>query len=85
MRTLPDTFKKYGSIFTIERRTVDKAIYSRDGGESYEVIKIKNSPTRKIGSTLLEAGEYYPSAEQWGTYGFTYTNLKDALNKYDEL
>ena len=30
-------------------------------------------------------GWHYPSSERWGTYGWTYTELAKARQKYDEL
>ena len=85
MRTIPDTFSKFGDTFTIVCRTKDYCLYSRSGGESYEVMKISYSPERQIANQILEEGEYLPSSEMWGTYAWTYTNYEAAINKFKLL
>jgi hypothetical protein len=52
----------------------------------YEVVLLQWCPawTLPDGNSIPE-GWRYPKSEQWGTYGWTYTELAKAREKYDEL
>jgi len=44
----------------------------------YEAIKIRTSKGFKFEDSVCEPREIYPSSEQWGMFGFTYSNMEDA-------
>ena len=94
MKRLPRKFSKYGEQFEQLCRTSATAIYRRhlNGRQkSYEVMVIRVADRRpdksdgKIRFVACEPYECYPSAEQWGACGWTYTTEKDARAKYDLL
>lgn len=39
--------------------------------ERFEVVHIRRRGARKFGNVTIEAGETYPTSEQWGTYAWT--------------
>lgn len=98
-KLLPQTFYKKGFDFEQVKRNQNFAIYKRTKSPqnwSYEVIKILRgngfSIKDKNGKEVkFEPSESFPSSEQWGTYGFTYSPqssnnpLQDAINKFNEL
>ena len=51
----------------------------------WEVVKIRVKPERLLHGQRVEEGEAYPSPEDWGTYGWTYSTLEDARAKFDSL
>lgn len=88
MKTLSTAFKKYGYEYELIKRNTVAAIFaqkSEDKVFAYEVIKIKIYAERKVGNSILEAGEYYPNTESWGTDGFTYSDLEKAEEKFKQF
>lgn len=91
MKLLPKSFTAGGFNHEQVERSGDVALYRRwkqgGGREHFEVVRIKSH------DGLLYPGakertapaEYYPSAEKWGTIGWTYPELEAAQRKYDEL
>jgi len=78
------------------QRTGDVAIYSRqliksgttaveNGPIHFEVIIISRHDGYKIADQYLPPAETYPSGTQWGTLGWTYTELKAAQEKFAAL
>ena len=97
---LSKSFTKDKFNFRQLKRSAKTALYEKSKGDSrsYEVIRIKTSakdyqfPSRtnkdgeEIQGSFRPAGsEAYPSSEDWGTYGFSYTNRDTASAKYREL
>lgn len=85
---IPKTFKANGFIFTLLSRKGNIAIYKKDKPEypcGFEVILIKRHDGYEIAGNKVEPSEVYPSSEQWGSLGFTYTELDKAEKKFKEL
>jgi len=91
MKTLPTTFTSKGFDHQQVERIGNIALYarSREGGgqEHFEVIRIKSHNGFKIPGTddLAPPAEMYPTAEQWGTNGWTMNDKEKALEKFREL
>jgi hypothetical protein len=84
MKPLPKTYFKNGYQFNQVDRTGDVAIYSQSLDSkiiAYEVFKVQKLKERHINGGKIEAREACPSNEQWGTRGWTYWNLDDAMAK----
>jgi hypothetical protein len=86
MKILEKEFKYNGFLFTQVVRLADKAVYKKRNisgkAVSFEVIRIKSHNGYEIGGVKIAPSEVYPSSSQWGTFGWTYTKLEDAMNKY---
>lgn len=83
MKPVKTKFERNGYVFEQIKRVGDVAIYSqkRPGQVSdghYEVVRIRRRSARKAFGVQFEAGEYYPSAEEWGVFGWTYGDLVGA-------
>lgn len=94
-KLLPASFTKNGFSHKLVRRKGLVAIYERTPlqgqAKDYEVVRIQEHEAAKVLDKkineyrTIEAGEHYPSNEQWGTYGFTYTNIESAVEKFEAL
>ncbi len=87
---LPINFTHKGFIYKQIKRQNYTVIYQKykendKNKEHFEVVYIFRHPKREIAGVEIEAKEAMPSDEQWGTYGFSYSNLNDAMKKFDEL
>lgn len=85
---LPKKFAANSFIFTLVKRSGNVAIYQKDKPEykcGFEVIKINTHNGYEIAGNKIEPSEVYPSSEQWGTLGFTYTDIKDAEKRFNIL
>jgi len=51
----------------------------------YEVIVIRKQKAQTFFGREYPAKEIYPGPESWGTFGFSFKNLKDAKNKFEYL
>lgn len=87
-------FNKNGFRFRQIRRDGDIAIFHKeamanrhplpfDGG--FEVVVITRHEQYQLGDAIIEAGESYPSPEQWGYRGWSYNYLNLAFKKYESL
>jgi hypothetical protein len=93
MTPLPEQFTYDGFTFTQERRSARAAIYRQqwngkpDASIAYEVVvpQIRRKRYGKNGWEDCEPYEGYPSSEQWGTAGWTYTDLDRAVEKFLSL
>ena len=86
MKTIPETFKKFGDEFKLLYQEQDWVIYERSNNQ-YELMKILPVKTDKIlnNKVIMEAGIRLPSTTEWGTYGFTLISYDKALNKLKSL
>jgi len=88
-KTLSPHFAKNGFIFEQVERRGDFAVFrkfkERGKSESFEAIKITRHEGYTIAGVSIPAGECYPSSEQWGTNGFTFTDPIAALAKMAQL
>lgn len=86
--SLERCFEQGGYVYEQVQRGERCAIYKRQKhghvNPEFEVIIIQRKAARKLPSgSLLPAGEYYPSASQWGAYGKTTLNLERANHLYE--
>ncbi len=92
MQPIPISFEKKGFQFKQVTRDGAWAIYKRwktvsDGDTfHYEVIAIQHHNGRTFPDGVYEAPkEFYPSAEQWGTKGFTFQDKELAFDKLKSM
>jgi hypothetical protein len=94
MRTLPENFTKNGFSHRIEWREGNIAIYRRwkEGQESQHwetiIIREQEAAEYQIGNgqiLAIEHAELYPTAEQFGTYGWVYPTYEHARAKAEKL
>ncbi len=88
MQTIPSSYTQGVYVYEQIKRGEQCAVFKRKKPEhtnaEYEVIIIQRKSARQLPSgSMLEAGEYYPSASQWGAYGKTTLNLGRAMHLYD--
>lgn len=88
-KELPKLFSIKGFNYKQIHRDYEWAIYERHriGSDHphYEVIRIRKHNGYSVGDGHIEPSEYYPSSEEWGTYGFTFSDKQDAFDKFDRL
>jgi predicted RNA binding protein YcfA (HicA-like mRNA interferase family) len=77
-------YTKNGREWHVCRREGSIAIFTHDH-RFYEVIVIQSHNGREIAGNHVSAAEYPPSNEQWGSKGWSFSNLADATAKYNEL
>lgn len=90
MKTIEKKFVWKGAKRKLLDRKHDVAMYAVDGGgkPSYEVVVVRNrkSDVYIDGRKICSAGdEYLPSQREWGIYGFTHINLKDAISRMESM
>jgi hypothetical protein len=51
----------------------------------FEVVMVRRHDGYTIGDAKVEPSETMPSASQWGKFGWTYRDLKEARSRFDEL
>jgi hypothetical protein len=87
---LPAAIRKDGFELKLVRRIGRAAVYRQHflrgipDHDAYEVILPQVRNTNHEGETI-EAYEGFPSAESWGTKGWTFTNLDKAVQKLLQL
>jgi len=88
MKKIEKSFVSKGFEFKQVLRDGDMAIYEKHAPgskcSSYELIHITSHNGYVIAGNKIPPSEVYPGDSQWGTYGWTYTTLKDAKAKLDE-
>lgn len=78
MNTLKN-YKKNGYSFTIFNRVGDYALavgICENYNKTYEVIKVQSHNGLTIAGKFIDAKEYAPSNEQWGSKGWSFTSLE---------
>lgn len=94
MNTIPDTYAKNGYHYRLVKRTDRGAIYSQStvpnlplNGKAcaYEVVRVRVRTERQFGAVTINAGEYLPSTNDWGRYGWTFPDLEGAEAKLAEI
>lgn len=88
MKTLPIEFTAHKSTFKMLSRVGDTALYERSskaGNKEWEVVKIRIKKEQTIGEYEYPEQEQYPSASQWGVYGWTSMSLENAKKKFEEV
>ncbi len=85
-------------VFTVKQRTGDVVLLEKvfkphircdpgsDRGLSYEVCVVKRLPqTTFPNGKVTEAHEILPAPSEWGSLGWSYSNLVDAQRRFDSL
>lgn len=90
MKKLEKEFESAGFKYKQIHREDMYAIYERKHIDSnspphYESIKIQSHNGMEIAGNKIPPSEYYPSSKNWGTYGFTCINRKNAYNRLDRI
>ncbi len=81
MRTIPQSYQKHSYTFELIERGPKAALYRQIHKTgvpvAFEVVKVRTrgeSTFERAGlKTVVEAGEYLPSTEEWGRFGWTYS------------
>lgn len=87
-KPLKENFTKKGFEYKLIKRVGDKAIFEQTKGKKiklYEVIKIRRHDGYTIAGVTMEPAETYPSDSEWGTFGWTFTNLEKAQEKLESI
>jgi hypothetical protein len=98
MKTIPDRFTKNGWFYKLVERTPLGAIYSQSKhpdlppngvAAAYEVMHVRVREGRTIKTRTvdwdIQGGEYLPSTEEWGTHGWTCSDLPRARYRLAEI
>lgn len=76
-------YKKNGFQWNIVTRQADVGLFQC--GPFFEVIMIQSHNGREIGGVNFPPAEYAPSNNQWGSKGWSFSNVEDAFTKFYEL
>lgn len=85
MKAIESNFEKFKTTFNLIKREGNVAIFSRIGEDyplSYEVVEIKSHNGMMFGDNWVDAKEFLPSNEEWGTKGFSYKSLEKAEQRF---
>lgn len=87
MKPLPKTFRKSGFDFEQLKRIGNVALYRKTNGniESFELVKVQAHDGYFIKDVEMPPAEFYPSSEQWGTNGWTFTTRDEAELMFQKL
>lgn len=87
MKQLEKEFISCGFVFKQVWRERGYAVYERRHESSenkhYEVIKVLSHNGYEMNGTKYPPSEYYPSANSWGTSGWTCSTKDEAYAKVD--
>ena len=90
-KPLSTRFRRDGFAYRQIAREGNVAIYEQtwlgcaEPSICYEVIRIRLRDGFQIGGRTIEAAEFYPKSEAWGTDGFTLTDRDRAFAKLKEI
>ncbi len=70
--------ERIGQVAVLEKRKSDRNV-------GFEVVRIRQVPESVMFGRTIKAHESMPSSEQWGLYGWTYSDKATALRKFLEL
>ena len=89
VKLLPTTFKSGGFQFRQLDRAGQVALFEKrkrpGGAPSFEVVKIRQLPARKVFGVNYPPSEAMPATESWGTSGWTYCDVDGAREKFRAL
>jgi hypothetical protein len=90
LRPLPLTLAHSGYTLTQVKRNDTAAIYEKTKPgikPTWEVIRIRHEKAKihPFSKAELPDREAYPRDEEWGTHGWTYTNIEDARTRFETL
>ena len=73
-----------GNVAIYEQRLID-AEDTKTTNKRYEVIVIKSHDGYEINGNKIASSEMYPSANHWGTLGWTCMTMEDAQKRYKKV
>ena len=86
---LPVSFQQGHFAFTLRNRVGNVALLEKRNPnhrrETFEAVIVQIHPPETICGSEYPARESMPPSEDWGTAGWTYTELEDAQRKFCEL
>lgn len=89
MKELPQTWTRGGFSHEVLRREGMVALVQRQHRDvstpHWEVVRLRVKPKRLLHGHWVGESEAYPSPEEWGERGWTYTTLEDAQAKFTEM
>lgn len=90
MKTIPESFTRNGFEHRILERVGNVLLVERKHHEvsspHFEVVRIRiGKPKRLPDGTVLQEREVYPASTEWGTHGWTRSDLESARAKFKEL
>jgi len=74
-----ELYGRTGAVCLVERTNL------RTGARHWEVAVLQHEPEKTMHGRLVPAHERYPASGEWGTYGWTYTTVTDARQKWASL
>ena len=87
-KPLKTQFTRKGFTHSLVKREGDKAIFCQKKGSkiyAYEVIVVRRHDGYTLAGNYIEPAETYPSDSEWGLFGFTYTKLEQAEEKFAKI
>lgn len=93
MRTIPEIYGKNSYSFRLISRGPRAALYEQihkvAGPVAFEVVRIRSrgeSTFERAGQkAVVEAGEFLPSNEEWGRFGWTYSGSRAEVRAREHL
>lgn len=87
MKTIEPQFRHNQFDYRQLTRIGDVAIYEQTKGKirAFEVVRIGRHNGFSVAGKTFPPSETYPSSEQWGQKGWTYTDLESARAKLQSL
>lgn len=89
MITLETSFSYDGFVLTQVKREGKVALFEKTKAThkspSYEVVVVQVSKAREVFGRAIAEHEIMPSSEEWGTNGWSYSDLDSALKRFDKL
>lgn len=86
MKTLKPEFRRWGATYRIEERSGDVVLLSRlaDTGKptSFDVAIVQRHDGYEIAGRKVEASEFLPSSEAYGSLAWSYSNRAKAEAKF---
>ena len=77
-----------GQIYNLILQKDEYALYENPNRNLFELLKLRTYPkdyTFPSGKTISKGDIKYPTTNDWGTHGWTFTAKQDALNKIEAL
>jgi hypothetical protein len=87
-KTIDHCFRQSGFTLTQLKRSENLAIFKQakpQQSPAFELVVIRRRKASIAFGREFPATEYYPRAEDFGTFGFTYRSLEEAEWKFEEL
>ena len=87
-KPLKEEFTRKGFTHLLVKREGDKAIYAQKKGKrifAYEVVIIRRHDGYTLADTYIEPAETYPSDSEWGIFGYTFSDLTRAEEKFKKI